>query len=208
MGKEKVQHILHENILTQCPFFEKCLNSGMREQHERVINLPEDSPKAFSIIVEWLYTKDVSSELNHKDFRTSYVAADKYGIPELQNTLMDRLRAMTSKELSRPNKVLAPVWVTEIWDEAMDGSCRLREMSVDLLHYFISKTPYHYQSQPDNPNIKSAQALRKVMANPDLGYALMLRFANKGNSNLEDPRSKIGCFYHVHEDGKKCGGSA
>ena len=56
----------------------------MREEHEKVINLLGDNPIAFAVIVEWLYAKTVGRLRLPDDYVSSYVAADKVCVPELQ----------------------------------------------------------------------------------------------------------------------------
>jgi hypothetical protein len=53
VGKEKTSFGIHKIILCgKCPFFEKCLASGMKESNENTVKLPEDDPQAFEVAVE------------------------------------------------------------------------------------------------------------------------------------------------------------
>ncbi|KAJ9604098.1 hypothetical protein H2200_011621 [Cladophialophora chaetospira] len=202
VGKEKIRHVLHESILIQCPFFKKCLESGMREQHEKVINLPADDPEIFSIIVEWLYTNNLRPGLDPRVSPRGYIAAEKYGIHELQNVLMDCIRAKLCD-----NQTLSPRWVTTVWDTTLKGS-KLRDLGLDHLHYCLATRPQSYQAPSDLPDLALAleypRHMETFMADPERGLALMFRFAEKGISKLQNPAKVVGCVYHVHEDGEKC----
>lgn len=175
----------------------------MREQNEKVINLPEDDPEIFSIMVEWLYTKSISRDSDELNYTTdAYVAADKYGMQDLQNALMDRLRAKLDKGF-KAHKIASPDWVSDVWRDTMDGS-KLRKLGLDYLHYCLVTKLDAYQPRSDKVQALPLQ-MRKFMDDGELGHALVLRFAEQGDLTIQSPMGVVGCVYHVHENGKKCG---
>ena len=54
-GEEEVKYMVHKNILCKCPFFKKCLSSGMGEQIESTVKLPVDDSDTLDVAINWLY---------------------------------------------------------------------------------------------------------------------------------------------------------
>ena len=87
----------------------------------------------------------------------------------------------------------------------MDG-CKVRKMALDFFHYNVATRPAVYAFSSDDTT-PAAKQMHLFMANTERGLALVFRLANNARSTPRNPVSKVGCFYHVHEDGKKCGKS-
>lgn len=188
-GKHKRIYNLHEDVLvTQCPFFEKCLRSGMKEQVEQAVNLPEDKPESFEIAVKWMYAEKVPTNIDDVRIGAAYILANKLCMAELQNALVDQFRAICRK--GSFNLLSAVTW---IWQQTPEG-CKLREVSLDQLHFAILKSPASY---------KKADGFEKLMKT---GGKLVTEMYWKSvyQKQSANPAFLTGCVYHVHEDGKKC----
>ncbi|KAJ9603702.1 hypothetical protein H2200_011888 [Cladophialophora chaetospira] len=192
VGKEQTKHMIHESILRQCPFFDKCLSSGMREEHEKSINLPDDDPTAIEVIIEWLYAKTIDRLQCGNHYIVAYVAADKYCMRELQNSIIDKL-------CSTPYGDVTPSFVSSVWNGTAEGS-KLRELTLDFLHYCIVTRPELYKPSDG----RYYKELQELMHDGDVAYVLMWRLADQRELDLEHPLLKKGCVYHVHEDGSAC----
>jgi hypothetical protein len=80
---------------------EKCLSKNrFAEGEKNELYLPEDEPKAFSVVVEWIYrgklpmlsSSVLSSGFDVLDLSAAYCMADKFGMEELQNIIVDCIR--------------------------------------------------------------------------------------------------------------------
>ncbi|KIW88952.1 uncharacterized protein Z519_10436 [Cladophialophora bantiana CBS 173.52] len=115
VGPKRKRFHLHRDLICQrSPFMEKCLQKNrFDEGYKNELYLPEDDPKAFSIVVEWIYrgrlpvfgtfgTSAIGSGstagargttgLDMCDMSQAYCMADKFGMEELQNGIMDCIR--------------------------------------------------------------------------------------------------------------------
>ena len=101
VGRKRKQFYLHRGLTCdRSPFMEKCLSKNRFEEGEKnELYLPEDDPKAFAIVVEWIYRSRLlpmgSSAGGPEvlDLSSAYCMADKFGMEELQNVIMDYIRA-------------------------------------------------------------------------------------------------------------------
>ncbi|KAK5456925.1 hypothetical protein LTS15_004705 [Exophiala xenobiotica] len=182
---------LHEAVLvSQCPFFEKCLRSGMKEQVEQTVHLPEDNPEAFEIVVKWMHAEKVPTIINDLSIGHAYILANKLCMGELQNALVDKFRATYKKAMINPSTV------TWIWAHTPEG-CKLREISLDQLHFEILKSPFKY---------KNTEQFKKLMkSGGELVTEMYWKSVHQGAiATRKNPALLTGCVYHVHADGKNC----
>ncbi|KAJ9603701.1 hypothetical protein H2200_011887 [Cladophialophora chaetospira] len=203
VGKEEpqVKHLVHESILRKCPFFGKCLDSGMKESQDKTIRLPEDSPAAIDVLIHWLYFEKVVPKVGRTfDSIEAYNVADKYALPQLQNALMDKYRASWKCLLLLPSSVSA------IWDRTPED-CRLREAALDQLRWDIISSPAVYKG---DKNKRAVQLKDLLKDKQELTEALFMKVAESASSNLKqkdappNPSMMTGCVYHIHENDKKC----
>ncbi|KAH0845579.1 hypothetical protein AYO21_05508 [Fonsecaea monophora] len=201
VGKEKVKFGVHKEILvSQCSFFDKCLRGGMKEAQENAVTLWDDDPGAFGVLVEWMYT----SRLDHLRrpggvLVNAYVLADKYGMPALQNAIVDRFRVANWSGLRNV------LWA---WGRLAEGS-QLRKLFVDQVHYQIAKAPEKYRRGSTNTVDACATAFEEIVEmNAELTTALMWKmFDHSGGTGSRiptNPASLVGCVYHLHDDGGQC----
>ncbi|KIW28642.1 uncharacterized protein PV07_08286 [Cladophialophora immunda] len=116
VGPKRKRFHLHRDLICQrSPFMEKCLQKNrFDEGYKNELYLPEDDPKAFSIVVEWIYrgrlpsfgtfgtsangsasaasARPGTTGLDMCDMSAAYCMADKFGMEELQNGIMDCIR--------------------------------------------------------------------------------------------------------------------
>ncbi|ETI25023.1 hypothetical protein G647_04393 [Cladophialophora carrionii CBS 160.54] len=102
VGPEARKFQLHESLLvSQSPFFRKCLQSGMKEQEEKTVVLPEDDWTTFSILAGLLYTHTISSTNPIRALMSAYMLADKLLMPRFQNNLLDIMSARFTPEFGQ-----------------------------------------------------------------------------------------------------------
>ncbi|OQV00324.1 BTB/POZ domain-containing protein [Cladophialophora immunda] len=201
VGKEKVKYRIYKQILvSKCPFFDKCLGAGMKEAQENAVALPDDDPKAFDVVVRWMYTGRLNG-FGTPGFLllNAYILADKYCIPDLQNAIADVFRAGVFISLGHAS------WA---WGRLPEGS-PLRQLFLDQMHYWIASYPDSYRRGSIGTVDASAAALEEIFkGNAGLTTALLWKIIdhsrNSGSCIPTSPASGVSCLYHVHEDGRKC----
>ncbi|KAJ9611436.1 hypothetical protein H2200_004620 [Cladophialophora chaetospira] len=100
VGPKRKCFYLHRNLICErSPFMEKCLSKNrFSEGDKNELYLPEDDPKAFAIVVDWIYRGKLpgmtpGGGFDVIDMSSAYCMADKFGMEELQNGIMDCVRA-------------------------------------------------------------------------------------------------------------------
>ncbi|KIW10939.1 hypothetical protein PV08_10238 [Exophiala spinifera] len=95
VDKDEVKYYLHKDKLTsECPFFAKCLGSGMKEAHTNEVKLPEDDVEALDCFVDWIYKEPMPNiSVGESVIVTmkAWVLAEKLCMPKWQNALIDHL---------------------------------------------------------------------------------------------------------------------
>jgi hypothetical protein len=191
-------------VLTfKCPFFEKCLDAVMQETRDNAVSLPEDDPQAFQIIVEWMYSDRLGSQIYDSTADTlilAYVLADKLCMPAFENQLIDYMR------LSRSFRVIAYAGAVH-WSSLPEKSPS-RQFILDLLHYLLAERMCMAIENLEDADFSEDEIALKVETNPDLATALLLKAVEHGLRNGVGlpmaPWRLDGCKYHIHEDGKSC----
>lgn len=198
-GDAQIKHLVHENILRKCQFFDKCLSAGMKESQEKIITLPEDEPGAIDVVVTWLYCETLPANIDSTVGASVsyYNTADKYGLPEQQNALLDQCRTGWN------GLTLHPLHVLMIWKRSPEGS-RLRQAALAQLRWNVVTSLTDYKG-----NSERAWGLKQLLRNGgELSETLFMMMADTlvhgRNIALPNPSQMTGCVYHVHEDGKNC----
>ncbi|EXJ60153.1 hypothetical protein A1O7_04305 [Cladophialophora yegresii CBS 114405] len=180
VGPEAKKFHLHESVLvSESLFFRGCLQSGMKEQIEKTVVLPEDDWEIFGILADLVYTKTVSSANNFRALLSAYILADRLLMPRLQNELMYCMCARLCPAHGQYKVSVEEVsWV---WNNTTEGS-KLRLFMVDALHEIMSSFDYNEQDgRPitEHYDFKRAAQLKKaIMENGDLGYELYSKVIN------------------------------
>lgn len=199
VGPDKQAYKLHKELLIhKSPFFKACLAAPMKEQHENEVVLPEDSCKGFDFIVDWMYQKKVRRMQELDDVESTmggYVQADKYGLPDLQNQLIDALAFYWELHRIHPSAVL-------FVSQRVEETNPLFRLVIHQFAYDVRSEPQLYQ--PANTQIsKGAIALRNILAEAQVSFKIPMRIISLGNLIFSPPRPMI-CSYHVHRIGEKC----
>ncbi|ETI25021.1 hypothetical protein G647_04391 [Cladophialophora carrionii CBS 160.54] len=173
-----VQFWVHESVLRQSAWFQKCLDSGMCEQTTRIVNLPEDDPDVFEIIFKWLYGDKQIREENVLRIASTYITTDIYGLLDLQNALVDAIR-----ELCATTR-LGPSDAALIYRLSPD-CCELRNFVVAKLHHDICKWPDDYGRQGVESGLYGREM--RALQVEDTELAGLLYRKCKGNMLLLQP---------------------
>ena len=193
------------------PVFRAMLSSGMIEQQKNEINLPEDPARGFQHLVNWIYnaqlfqdpTKSPTEEALSR--AQGWQLADKHGIPDLQNLLMDWLREHWDYYLIHPQFLS---WASR---NTLSTS-QLQRFILDQLAYCLATWEEEYQptakdqtASTENADFQETapQALENVLATPEISAKLFWAVKRLDRGAIK-PTTLEGCHYHVHADGESC----
>ncbi|KAJ9603705.1 hypothetical protein H2200_011891 [Cladophialophora chaetospira] len=204
VGPIKKKHLIHACILTsKAPFFKKCLESGMREQAENAIYLPEDDPEAFGIVANWMYTGSMPSTCKCRVLMSAYILADKLCMTNIQDAVMEQLRWNLMDE-----EIILPVDVDWVWEKTGPGS-KLREFMVDALHYSVMQQDEYQTAEGKNEHHLAVDLEAVMVMNGALGYQLYSKIfnvsavRNQARKKTTSPYLR-NCKYHCHADEEEC----
>ncbi len=127
-------------------FFEAACNGRWTEAENGHVNLPNDSPAVFEVLVQWLYTQRIAAAIYHNHETTMvmlvrlYVLADKLGILELKNMSIDAFVEDGETRYVLPKEPI----IQEVWKTTMPGS-PLRQVCVDLWSWDSAPCNFDFQ---------------------------------------------------------------
>lgn len=203
VGPESKRYTVRKGLLTQYSWFSKeILYSGSENASQGSINLITERPEVFDLLIPWLYHKtfkaiSATDEEVAEEQATLYVdlylRACVWQMPELQNVVMDRLRARQNcvHELF-PRKLINKIY------QKTEPQSPLRTYVVDsFIHQSVdwSKDRVKHVLK----TLSDADGQEFVL---DFGAAM---FQLRAKSKIRDPDRKTGCMYHTHKEGEKCG---
>jgi len=200
VGASKRHWALHRNLLCHhSTFFE----DRFSEEHNKkggTLELLDDDPKAFELLVKWLYQgkiDDVSSmPMDRKwDYADScqklYVLCDKINLPQLKNFAIDQFR----KGCNQAGLVPGPDEMKAIYDTTPRASPFRK-----LVSKIAARQIMDPESDPD------ARAYKTCMeGSPDFAIDVINAIREGcGGKLFADPTEGDPCLYHEHEKGRSC----
>ncbi|KAK8223288.1 hypothetical protein HDK77DRAFT_56224 [Phyllosticta capitalensis] len=203
-GEEKRHWALHRNVLCYHSEYlasELQTNESTKNKASNKLDLVEDDPKGFELLVKWLYQgklEDVSSITDAgKKFEYAvachklYLLCERFDMPELKNMAIDQYR----KGLNQARLVPDADEINEIYRESPDGS---------PFRTLVTRIAARQLMDPDND--KNAEDYRACFdSNPDFAVDLVNAIkAGTGGTLFTDPTSGDECEYHDHEGGTDC----
>jgi len=163
------------------------------------LDLPDDDPAGFELLVKWLYQGKIEDVSNIADDQEKYDYAvacqklhqlcDRFEIPKLKNIAMDQYR----KGLSQARLVPDAEELNTIYRQSPEAS-PFRKLMVNIAARQIM--------DPDSE--KDAESYRQCFEN-NASFAIDLVNAIKtgmGGRLFEDPTEKTDCDYHDHDVGQ------
>jgi len=212
VGDQKRHWSLHRNLLT---YHSEYLQAELHHSPENTpklknrsasseslrLELPNDDPSGFELLVKWLYQgklDDVSSiadEQEKYDYAVAchklHILCDRFEMPKLKNIAMDQYR----KGLSQAGLVPDAEELTTIYRESPEGS-PFRRLMVKIAARQIM--------DPDTD--KDAESYRRCFENPDFAIDLVnaIKWGIGGGLLFDDPTEGADCEYHDHNNGPNC----
>lgn len=179
---------------------EKCLKSRRFDEGlKNELYLPEDDPRAFYIIVDWIYRNRLPASPDPTfvlaDMSAAYCMADKFGMEELQNGLLDNIRASFSP---RPGEICGtpPFAVLAFTHLTGPHKSPLKRFYVEYVVHHMMKHPKWYQELRRND--QSRIDFEELLKLSDLVFYLMRKIWQFQTEPWKDPATWDKCCYHVH----------
>ena len=204
VGSEKKHWSLHRNLLCHhSSYFETELQGHevpKAKKGENKLDLPEDDPRGFELLVKWLYQgqlEDVSemTEQSKYDFAVAchklYMLCDKFDMLPLKNLAIDQYR----RGLNEAQLVPDADEIDEIYRASPAGS-PFRKLMTQIAARQIM-----------DPDVdKDAESYRKCFdSNSDFAVDMVNSIRSmSGGMLFDDPTAGDQCEYHDHSDGSSC----
>ncbi|KAI9711658.1 MAG: hypothetical protein M1812_007091 [Candelaria pacifica] len=202
VGRHKRRWALHRNLLCHhSAYFEDLLPKEPENGKELRLDLPDNDPSAFELLVKWLYQgsiDDISDMPRDRkwDYAVScqglYVLCDKINIPQLRNIAIDQYR----KGCNETGLVPDPEEMEPIYRTSPPNS-PFRKLVVNIAARQIM-----------DPEVEKDAAAYKCCFDADPDFAVDLVNAIRegtGGKLFIDPTEGDPCAYHEHENGSTCG---
>ena len=202
VGKERRHWPLHYNLLCHhSDYFEThCVNDGKNQA--RHLELLKDDPKAFELLVKWLYQgklDDVGDMALEKKWEYAdtcqklYVLCDRINLPELKNHAIDQFR----KGCFGAGLVPGPEEMKPIYEHNHPSS---------PFRKLISRIAARQIMDPESENTAETY---KMCFESNTEFAIDVVNAIREGSGCKlfnDPTEGEGCIYHEHDNGQRCDG--
>jgi hypothetical protein len=200
VGEQRTLFRVHQNTLCDgVEFFDKLFRGSFKESTEKTAELPEDSPEAFELMLEWCYKGklpqcgDVPAQFRKdacwKRLKV-YCFAEKYNIIQLMDHSIDFLLGYLKKDRQR----LPPQWCIYAYDNSPGGS---------LLRILISRHCY-YSILHSSVEGRYASTSFSSTAPPDLVHDIFAHMRTLSKLTVVKEINPVtawtlsDCTYHCH----------
>ncbi|KAF2089698.1 hypothetical protein K490DRAFT_7723, partial [Saccharata proteae CBS 121410] len=202
-GENKRHWSLHRNLLCHHSdyFASELANVDHAPKLENRVDLSDDDPRGFELLVKWLYQgklDDVSSIADAgKKYEYAvachklYTLCERFDMLQLKNLAIDQYR----KGLSEARLVPDAEEINEIYHQSPRGS---------PFRALMTKIAARQIMDPDSE--KDASNYRACFDhNPDFAVDLVNAIkTGTGGMLFDDPTSEDECFYHDHDGAPVC----
>lgn len=206
VGPDKRHWSLHRNLLChhssyfEAEFLGNEVPKAKKNNGEQKLELPNDDPVGFELLVKWLYQgrlDDVSDMSDEKKYDYSvacyklHLLCDRFDLPQLKNISIDQYR----KGLQEAQLVPDADEINEIYRRSPANS---------PFRKLMTRIAARQIMDPDSD--KDAESYRKCFEN-NADFAVEMVNAIKagtGGMLFDDPTAGDPCEYHDHADGRNC----
>ena len=201
VGPKRKKFYLHRELICErSPFMEKCFKKNrFGEGDKNELHLPEDDVKAFSIIVDWIYRNRLPSrndpQYDLSDMSAAYCMADKFGMEELVNDVMDSIRSNVARHEGDPCKraLFSAMALTQLTGPAKSP---LKRFYVEHLVFQMMKNPKSFHDLKRNEPARTG--VEELFKLPELGFYIMKKTWQFQIEGWSDPAKWDKCCYHSH----------
>jgi BTB/POZ domain len=201
VGASKRHWSLHRNILSHhSPYFEAEIDDAHSKVRGGTIELLDEDPTAFELLVKWLYQgkiDDVSSlpvekKWDHADAcQKLYILCNRLKMTELKNLAIDQFR----KGCNEAGLVPGPEEMKPIYEKTPPTS---------PFRKLVSRIAARQIMDPEGN--KDAATYRECFGtSPDFAIDVINAIKDgAGGALFDDPTEGNSCRYHEHENGETC----
>ena len=200
VGKTRRRWSLHRNLLSfHSKWFRRQVAAKIRDRGDQ-IELFDDDPRAFELLVKWLYQgniDDVSTMAIDRKWdyafacQQLYILCEKVDLPQLKNVAMDQFR----KGCYEAGLVPGADEMILVYQKTPPSS---------PFRKLVSRIAARQLMDPECEH--DGSIYRDCFAkNPDFAVDVISAIkVGTGVSLFEDPTSDEGCLYHEHPHGQNC----
>jgi BTB/POZ domain len=140
VGPYRQRFVVHKDLLCKsAEFFKAAFCTNFKEGKEGTMDMPEDSPTAFSLFIEWLYHGTIPnghSQSYVDSLYDFYILAEKICMnsPELKDNTMDKIQDVSKLY----NLLPKPAMVRKVFQNTVEGS-DLKTYCVLALVFYLNK---------------------------------------------------------------------
>jgi len=211
---KKLFRLYKTKLCSRIPYFDKMFNGGLRKASDNnVAYLEEDDPASFDLLADWVNHPTTSKSsrriremttVKHKEGNEMaswdavgfYSLAEKYCLPELQDSIMDTLIQYHKER----NELPSVNFVFRACKHTSAGSL-LARYCVESILYVVGEA-----GEDDRWSTKEVARLFRELPTFASEYVAVQR--NKGlDGRRKDPRYAIRCYFHIHDRGEPCAGN-
>ncbi|CZR67135.1 uncharacterized protein PAC_17034 [Phialocephala subalpina] len=206
-GNVKIHFRVHKTLLcAKVLYFEKMFKSGFKEATDNKVSMPEDDPKAFDLLMLWVYTGNLPpfewvlkppTNLGNFDALTLYALADKMCL----ENVMDLIATSYIEAFRVQGALPRAEYLGSLYTKLPEHTA-LRKYASYSLHYILHGPP----QTPENVKIWPADKLNDTMAKHPtltLEYVQLVQKLPHGQA-VPDPRLLPPRTFHQHAADALC----
>ena len=200
VGPERKDYQIHKRLLASYKYWRRQLDP----EDAQIMHLPHHSPDTWDHFVNWLYRGSLRDICVEKDIAETqaeqyvylYSQAERWAIPALQNKIMDKICAWTTRSSDWPPCNL----IDYMYEHTVRGS-PLRSYVVDSL---LSKSSLWDAECENGGRVAELETQLDYGNHKFVLECFETVMQSTSKSKLRAPDRNKGCTYHKHEDGEKC----
>lgn len=205
VGSQRRQWTLHRNLLCHYSSYFEAEFQGhevprAKKSGENRLDLPEDDPRGFALLVKWLYQgelEDISGMNDEEKYEYAvachklYLLCNRFYMLPLKNVAIDQYR----RALHEAQLVPDADEINQIYRASPPGS---------PFRSLMTKIAARQIMDPEVD--KDAETYRECFDNnPDFAVEMVNAVRHlSGGMLFDDPTEDIACEYHDHSDGQDC----
>lgn len=223
VGSPSTEFTVHENVLkaSETQFFQAVFSNGFKETETGILELPEDDPATFRLLLQWVYgsatgfsdceKKHFFSKLDYPSMLKLYATASKYMMNNLHDAIITdfwtcHVRAsLTWLAMSFSQDAFS------FYNKTTMATCPLDRLLVDwMVDNILQNSAFEAAKKYSNFDCVPERLVRavfvkanrasRVIVNSSVGVRGTLQNTNKA---FEWQRGAL-CSYHAHGADRPC----
>jgi len=189
---------VHKKLLcNKALYFDKIFNGNFIEGIEQSATFPEDEPCTWKHFVGWLYKGIIQPQTGGPELVDDrinlFCLAEKYGIPDLQDTSMDSLTAILRSSKTSPSLIL----ILSSYSRTSSGS----KLRLYMARTFVSNA---LRCGEDINNWTNKKLFETLKDNDDLLLDTLACLRLQYDKAFPTPDKQPACDYHQHAQDEPC----